>query len=415
MTVLMNNSLTPRRERALLLALAGVQFTNIVDFMVMMPLGPRLTQLFAITDAQFGLLVSAYTFASGASGLVGASFIDRFDRRRALLFAYAMFALATLACGLAASYEQLMTARVAAGIFGGALSALTQTLVAEWIPFERRGRAMGVVMTSFSLAAVAGVPLSLLLAARLSWHAPFFAITLTIGVLWAVAWAVVPGLRSPQRPAPAAGRWVHAQVLADANHRRAFLFSALMLFSGFTIIPYLTLYAQINVGLTDDEVPVMYLCGGLATLFTSRWIGRQSDRHGKLRTFRWVAMVGTLPMLVVTSLPPSPAWMAIAASTTLFVAMNGRMVPGMALVGAVADPRLRGAFLSMNGSLQSAAMGVAALVSASIIGRDAQGLLTNFWLAALVGIAAIVLAAWLGGRLVVRDATRPLPPERTES
>jgi predicted MFS family arabinose efflux permease len=154
----------------------GIQFTHILDFMIMMPLGPQFTVLFGITDAQFGLLVSAYTLAAGASGLAASTYIDRFSRKRLMLTLYVLFALATLACGLAQGYAALMAARIAAGVFGGVLSALSQTIVGDVIPFERRGRAMGIVMTSFSVSTVAGVPLGLFLAAHLNWHAPFFGI-----------------------------------------------------------------------------------------------------------------------------------------------------------------------------------------------------------------------------------------------
>jgi predicted MFS family arabinose efflux permease len=168
--------LTPRRELWLLITLAGIQFTNILDFMIMMPLGPALTQLFAISDAQFGMLVSAYTLAGALSGLAASTYVDRFDRKRLLLVLYGLFALSTLACGLATSYVTLMVARISAGIFGGVLSALGQTIVGDAIPYERRGRAMGVVMTSFSVSTVAGVPLGLFLAAHFGWHVPFFGI-----------------------------------------------------------------------------------------------------------------------------------------------------------------------------------------------------------------------------------------------
>ena len=162
--------LPPRRERWLLLTIAGIQFTHILDFMIMMPLGPQFTRLFGISDAQFGLLVSAYTLAAGVSGLAAATYVDRFDRKRLLLTLYGLFALATLACGLAPGYGFLMAARVAAGLFGGVLSALAQTIVADVVPFERRGRAMGIVMSSFSVSTVAGVPLGLLMSNHWGWH-----------------------------------------------------------------------------------------------------------------------------------------------------------------------------------------------------------------------------------------------------
>lgn len=172
------------REWALLLILAGIQFTHILDFMIMMPLGPQLTQAFAISDAKFGLLVSAYTFAAGTSGLLASLYIDRFERRRLLLILYFLFALATLACGLAPTYETLMGARVAAGLFGGILSAMIQTIVADVVPFARRGKAMGIIMTSFSVSTVMGVPLGLFVAANSNWHTPFLALQASASCCW---------------------------------------------------------------------------------------------------------------------------------------------------------------------------------------------------------------------------------------
>ena len=195
----------PLNERALLLTLAGMQFTHIVDFMVMMPLGPQLTRLMAITDAQFGLLVSAYTLAAGASGLLASLYVDRFERKRLLLWLYAGFILATLACGLAPGYGSLMAARVTAGLFGGVLGALVQTIVGDVVPFERRGHAMGVVMGSFSLATVAGVPLSLFIAAHLGWHASFIAIAAASVVLGGVGLKVLPVIDGHLRARAAAG------------------------------------------------------------------------------------------------------------------------------------------------------------------------------------------------------------------
>ena len=224
------NRLSPKREFWLLLTLAGIQFTHILDFMIMMPLGPQFTQIFSITDAQFGLLVSAYTLAAGASGLLAATYLDKFDRKKLLLTLYILFGAATLACGLAPTYYTLMAARVLAGVFGGVLSALSQTIVADVIPFERRGRAMGIVMTSFSVSTVAGVPLGLFLAANFSWHAPFFGIAALVGVLAAGASITLPPLTDHLKMQfkPSAWRGI-GQVLADPNHLKAFAFSGLLI------------------------------------------------------------------------------------------------------------------------------------------------------------------------------------------
>ena len=394
--------LAPRRELLLLLTLAGIQFTHILDFMIMMPMGPQFRALFGITDAQFGLLVSAYTLAAGASGLVASTYIDRFGRKKLLLGLYAMFGLATLACGLATTYALLLVARVAAGVFGGVLSALCQTIVGDVIPFERRGRAMGVVMTSFSLSTVAGVPLGLLLAAHFSWHAPFFFIAGLCGVLATMAWATLPRLDA--HLAHQHGRSVFGAlraVLADPNHLKAFCLSALMLSSGFTVIPYITLYMQANAGLTDAHIPYIYLCGGVFTLASARVLGRLTDRLGKVRTFRWVTVSAMVPTLGVTLAAGLPLPGVLVVTTLFFMLGSGRMIPGMALITSAAQPRLRGTFMTMNASVQSAAMGVASFVGGQLIGRDAQGLVQGYWMAALVGAAASLAAVWLAPRLAM--------------
>jgi predicted MFS family arabinose efflux permease len=388
--------LTPSRERWLMLTIAGIQFTHILDFMIMMPLGPQFTRLFDITDAQFGLLVSAYTLAAGISGLAAATYVDRFDRKRLLLTLYVLFALATLACGLAPGYGFLMMARVAAGTFGGVLSALSQTIVADVVPFERRGRAMGIVMSSFSVSTVLGVPAGLFLASHLNWQAPFIGIALLSGLLATAAAFTLPNLRQHMstQGRPSVWRGI-GMVLSDANHLRAFGFSALMMFTGFTVIPYLTIYMQANVGVTDAQLPYIYLCGGLATLVTARVFGRLSDRLGKARVFSWLAAAVIVPLLVTTLLPPVPIWLMLVVSTTLFILMSGRMIPGMALLTSAADPALRGTFMALNAAVQSAAMGLASVLGGLIISRNAAGQVEHYWMAAVLGAVASLAAIWM--------------------
>jgi predicted MFS family arabinose efflux permease len=392
--------MSPRRERWLLITLAGIQFTHILDFMIMMPLGPALTTLFRISDAQFGMLVSAYTLAGGASGLLASTYIDRFDRKRLLLVLYALFALSTLACGIAPTYETLMLARVSAGVFGGVLSALSQTIVGDVIPFERRGHAMGIVMTSFSVSTVAGVPLGLFLAAHLGWHIPFLLIA-GVCVLFALfAYLTLPPLNAHLHDHAPASAWTRiSEVLQDRNHLRAFAFSALLMFSGFTVIPYITIFMQSNVGLRADQVPYVYLCGGVATLVTARWFGNLSDSWGKFQTFRAIALVFLLPLIGLTLLGPVGLVGALAVSTLFFVCGSGRMIPGMAMLTSAANPALRGTFMTLNASVQSAAMGLAALTGGYIISRDAAGLVQNYWGSALIGAVASVAAVWVAAKL----------------
>ena len=314
----------------------------------MMPLGPQFTRLFGISDARFGLLVSAYTLAAGVSGLFASTFVDRFERKRLLLSMYFAFALATLACGLAPTYGLLMLARVAAGLFGGVMNALVQTVIGDVIPFERRGRAMGIVMGAFSLSTVAGVPLSLWVATHWGWHATFIAIAVASGCIWAVGLRSMPRVAGHLAAARAStpGKALGA-VLREPNHWRAFGFTALVMSSGFTMIPFLTIYMTSNMGLDPGELPLVYLAGGITTFFSARLIGAAADRWGKLPTFRAVAVGAMVPLLGIPMMGVVPLWTLIVMTTIFFVCVSGRMVPGMALITGAATPAVRGTFMSL--------------------------------------------------------------------
>jgi len=402
----MTSHLTPKRERWLLLTLASIQFTSVLDFMIMMPLGPQLTELFGISASEFGFLVSAYTFSAGLSGLLAATYIDRFGRKRMMLTLYPLFGAAALACSFAPTFAWLLVARVASGFFGGVLMALSQTIVAEVIPFERRGRAMGVVMTSFSVATVAGVPLALFLASHFNWHAPFLAIALMVSVCALGAAKTLPSLKGHLAAHPVGDSAPNMLanlrlVLVDPNHLRAY-----MVFAGFAVIPYIALYLQGNAGFKPEQIPYVYLTGGICTLISARLIGHWSDRAGKAYAFRRLALLMPVPLLAMTLSAGLPMVGVLLVSSVLFVVMSGRMIPGMALIGAAADPRRRGSFMTLNSAVQSLAMGLAALVGGQILGRDGNGHLTHYWMAALLGGGASLLSFVLASKLRLHGQTQ---------
>jgi len=397
------------RELLLLLTLAGMQFTNILDFMILMPLAPQLMRLFAIDPRHFGFLVSAYTFAAAASGFVAAFWIDRFGRKRALLAMYTGFVLATALCGIAPNYELLLAARIVAGIFGGVIGALVLTIVADVVPYSRRARGTAVVSAAFSLAAVLGVPLGLWFATHYSWRAPFLALAAFSAVAWYVAWRVVPSLdahlAAHEKRRPLAQL---RAVFGVPNHLRAFAFMIALMTSVFLVIPFIAAYNVANVGMTEAELPYMYFAGGLCTLFTAPLIGWLADRFGKKRVFTILAFISIIPILVTTHLPPMPLATAIAVSILFFMFVPGRFGPAMALVTGSVAPRLRGSFMSFNGSVQQLGAGAASFVAGLIVGRGADGALTGFdwagWCSVAATLVAVALA--LSIRIVpdVRDA-----------
>lgn len=377
-------------ERLLLFVLAAIQFTSIVDFVIILPLGPQYMRVFEIGPREFGKIVSSYAISAGISGIAAGFFLDRFDRKRALLSLYFGFAIGTLFCALAPTYHLLVAARAVAGAFGGVVGGLILAIVGDVIPEERRGAAMGFVMSSFSVASICGLPLGLVLASTISWHVPFFVLAgLSFLVLLAAAW-VMPSLTGHQ----ARAREEHPVartlgVLSHTDHQMAFVFMALLTFTGFLVFPNLANYMVMNVGLTEKQLPLIYLCGGLCTVFSMNWIGRWADRSGKLRVFVLMSLSATIPLIAITNLPRVHLIIAVATSTLLMICMSGRMVPAMAMMTGSIEARYRGGFMSINSSVQQFALGAAAYVSGSIMGQTSSGELTHF---PLVGAMSVVCA-----------------------
>ncbi len=397
----------PAREMVLLATLAGIQFTNILDFMILMPLAPQLMRLFEIGPREFGLLVSAYTFAAAASGFVAAFRIDRFGRKRALLTMYAGFIVATALCGIAPAYEWLLAGRIVAGMFGGVIGALVFTIIADVVPYARRARGTSFMSAAFSMAAVMGVPAGLWFAAHYSWRAPFLALAALALVAWFVASRVVPSLDAHVRGSER--RRVLAQmraVFGVGNHLRSFAFMIALMTSVFVVVPFIAAYNVANVGVLETELPYLYFAGGIATLFTAPFIGSLADRFGKKRLFTILAALSTIPIVVMTHLPKVTLAAAVAVNVLFFVLVPGRFGPAMALVTGSVAPRLRGSFLSFNGAVQQLGAGGASLVAGLVIGRDASGALTGFDWAGWCSVAATLCAIGLALSIrIVPDGT----------
>jgi len=390
-----------RRETFLLLLLAGVQFTHIVDFMVLMPLGPQLMRRLAVSPAEFGLLVSAYTFGAAASALFAAFHVDRFDRKHAILAVYAGFIVATALCAAAPGFWTLLAARVVSGVFGGIAGAIVFTIVGDLVPDARRGRATGIVALGFPLSAIAGVPLGLALGSAYGWRAPFIAVAVVSALLWVALYRMLPPLGAHRhgRAEPAMARL--RTVFGDANHRAAFALGSVLMFAGFLVIPFISPYMVGNVGLTEADLPWMYLAGGSATLLSSQWIGRLADRHGKTRVFRIVAVLSIAPLLITTHLPPVPVPVAIGASMLFMVLVSGRYVPALALINGAVAPRVRGAFLVFNSALQQLSTGLATLAAGAVLGHEGARI-THYGTAGLLAVGATVVAIVLAGRVRIR-------------
>mgnify|MGYP005752943283 CR=1 FL=1 len=388
------------REGLLLFILAAVNFTHIMDFVIMMPLGPQLMRVFNISPQQFGLLVSAYTFSAAISGFVSAFFIDHFDRKNALLFLYFGFTIGTLFCALAPNYELLMAARVTAGGFGGVLGALVLAIIGDAIPEQRRGAATGKVMAAFSIASIAGIPVGLYLASKTNWHAPFYMLAAMSFLVLLVGWKFLPPLKGHlTNQIKVHPKKVILQILQNSNLLWALTLTMVLTFAGFTVIPFISPYMVANIGFSEVELSYIYLFGGLATVFTSQLAGRLSDRFGKQRIFVWAALLSVIPILLITNLPPVSHVIAFMVTTLFFILFGARFVPAMALITSTVEPKMRGSFMSINSCVQQMGSGIAAFSSGLIIQRAAGGQLQHYGVVGLVATAATLLTLFVVTKL----------------
>jgi predicted MFS family arabinose efflux permease len=394
------------REIVLLLILASVQFTSIVDFMVVMPLGPQLMRRFAIDPEQFGRIVASYTIAAGLAGLLGSSIMDRFSRKAAFLTLYSGFLLGTLLCGLSRSYWTLLFARVLTGAFGGILSGLALAIVADVFPEERRGRATGVLMSAFAVASAFGVPVGLYLGTKFGWYVPFLILAaLGLPVLFAGI-RFLPSLRDHLHHAS------HSHPLRQIvdtfrrpNNLRAFALTIAVMLGSFSVIPYISLSLVMNAGVAETQLPWVFVTGGLLTLVGAPLVGRLADHFGKLLVYRVVATISMGLMLAVTNLPRVPLALAIAVVATLMLSNAGRMVAALTMITGSVERRLRGGFMSANSAVQHLASGVGASIGGRILVKSTDGTLENFNKVGLLAVTATLISLWLAGLL------RPAPAE----
>ncbi len=395
-------------ERSLLLLLATVQFTHIVDFMLMMPLGPQLMGDLHIGPGRFSALVSAYTISSGIFGLLAAPFIDRFDRRKLLLFAYGGFIFGTLSCALSTSAGTLLVGRAISGTFGGLSLAMVMSIISDIIPPQRRAWAMGMIMAAFSAAAALGVPFGLQLAQLIRWEAPFFVLAGIAVIVWTIVFFRLPAVRGHMHHSQDDPMRAMKELIRDANAGRALLFMTATVFGHFAIIPLLSSYLVGNVGLPKDDLFMVYLTGGVATVFSAPVVGRLADKWGRKKMFTILVSVACVVTLILTNAGHLPVWVVLLLAAGFFMFASGRFIPGQAIMTLAVPASRRGAFMSLSGCARDLAMGLAATIAGWIVTQDpVSGRLNHFNLLGWLAVAAAVISVALATRVYVNDTVTP--------
>ncbi|HTF05039.1 MAG TPA: MFS transporter [Bacteroidia bacterium] len=385
------------REKPLLYTLAFIQFTHVMDFMIMMPLSTHFTDEFGITNAAFGLLVASYNISAGIFAAAGAFFIDRFDRRKVMLLCYTAFIIGTLACGFAPTFGFLLAARIFTGMFGGIIISTMLSIVADAIPYERRASAMAIMYMGFSGAAILGVPGGSFIAAHSSWHIPFIVIAVMgIPILFA-AMRFIPPMAAHVEEAKKRNPFRQfAEIVSSRNRLLGLLLMGLLMLGHFSIIPYIPNFMVHNLGMEEQYVGFIYLAGGVASVFSMRVIGRLSDKHGSLKVFAVLSLCALFPILTITHLPVAGLIVILLLAATLFVFGGNRGVPANTLISATALPHQRGGFMSLTSAVQQLGAGLASFFAGLLITEGPNHTVLQYdhvgYLAAAASILAVPVA-----------------------
>jgi predicted MFS family arabinose efflux permease len=389
--------------------LALTQFSVVLDFMVMSPLGDLIMKNMKITPNEFGLVVSCYAFSAGISGFFTASIADKFDRKKLLLIFYAGFILGTLLCGLATSYWLLVSARIVTGIFGGVISSISLAIVADIFEINQRGRVMGFLQMGFGMSQILGIPISLFLATKWNWQAPFYLIVGLATIIFIIGFFVlkpVVGHLELQRDNPIKHMW---QTISNRDYRIGFLATAFMSLGGYLMMPWGSSFSVNNVGISQKDLPLMFMIIGISTFTVMPIIGKLSDKFNKYSIFVGSSILMVISVVIYTHLGQVSFAVLVIVNMVMMAGIMARMIPSQALTTAVPALKDRGAFMSINSSLQQMAGGIAALVGGAIVQQKNEfSPLERFDLLGYVVIAAILINIFLTYRvykLVQRQAT----------
>lgn len=386
-----------KKERIILIILASLNFTHILDFMIMMPLGNYLMPHFNISAQFFSWIVAAYPVTACVSGLIAAFYVDQYDRKQVLLFAYIGFLAGTLCCGIAPDEYFLMAARILTGFFGGLIGAQVLSIIGDTFPYEKRGRAMGTVFMAFSIASVFGVPFSLYLANLISWHAPFIFIAIVgIPIVFLIIY-FLPPMRIHLQPKEENTRFkpdvikVLKDIFSNKAQIIALMLSGFLMLGHFMVIPFINPYMEFNIGWSKTQTPLIYMVGGVCALISSAIIGRMADRYGKLRVFMICLFLSLVPIFFITNMPAISFYLMLAIFGFWFSFSTGRNIPAQAMITTVVNPTQRGQFMSFNSSFQQLFTGLSSIIAGLIVIKSPDGKIMNYnWVGYLS--AAIVFS-----------------------
>ncbi|MFT7419488.1 MAG: putative MFS family arabinose efflux permease [Psychromonas sp.] len=376
--------------------LAFIQFTVILDFMVLSPLGAILMPELGITTSQFGWVVSGYAFSAGISGILTAAFADKFDRKKLLLFFYVGFLVGTALCASATTYNFLLFARIFTGIFGGVIGSVGFAIITDIFEMKVRGRVMGFTQMAFAASQILGLPIGLYLANHYGWHSSFWLIVI-VGIIAGIVMLMYmrpinEHLEANKNQNPI----IHLMgTLSNRDYIKVFLCTILLSTGGFMLMPFGSTFSTNNLGLTLDDLPLLYGITGCFTIFFGPLLGKLSDKYGKLIVFLFGTMVGMIMVGIYCNLGTTPFSIILALNVLLFLGINARMIASSSLITAIPDLKDRGAFMSINSSVSQISGGIASAVAGMIVVQHSDGSVEHYPTLGWVVITSMAISAGL--------------------
>jgi MFS transporter, DHA1 family, inner membrane transport protein len=400
-----------RNQNTIILLLCALNFTHVLDFMILMPLGNFLIPSLHLSSSQFALLVGAYPISAAISSFTSGFFVDKFDRKKILLIGYTGFIIGTLGCGLAQNFYTMLAARFFAGLLGGVTYSQVLAILSDIFPYEKRGKALGKLTGASAIASTLGIPFALYLTHVLGWRMPFFIVT-AIGIITLVmAIKYLPVMANHvaknkvlfnQQSKMAA----LTNIISNPRMRLTLLFSGLVMLGHYLIIPFINPVMEFNMGFSKTATPLVYLVGGTASFFAGSFLGTQADKYGKLKIFTLCVLCSIPLIITLTNIAFVPFSMVVFCFAIWFSTNSGRGVSSMAMISNTIPPEQRGSFMSFNSCVQQLGTFVATVIAGNIVKTGVDGRIENFALLGLLSVGVLIGCLFLAQYLFANVAKK---------
>lgn len=372
-------------------------FCAVIDFMIMMPFGAEFMNVYQIQPNRFSLLISAYSISAGTSAFLAILYIDKYDRKKILLSAFFCFALGSIFCSYAASFNMMLVARFVTGAFGGILGCVTIAIISDLVPFHRRGKAMGTLNMAFGLASIIGIPLGLVISKYSDIFFPFRIIGIVAFIALSIAYKIIPPLDMYIRQESSIKLRDIKDLLADNNIQKALMLVFFLIVGHFMYISFVNPFLTENLNFSKDDTTLMYIVGGICVVITSTILGKKIDEYGKYKSFVYLIILSFIPILVIAHLQKSSVAVSLLLCSMLFVFSSGRMIAAMTLLTGAPTAEQRAKFLAIRSAIIEFSEGIAVSIGGMILTKNKiNGNIENYpilsYIAVLVGILCIFLA-----------------------